>query len=70
MTHSSNTRLIRLKEVIQLTGLSRTTIYHYINVGTFPKHAKFGKSSLWDYNEVQQWISDQLANRGNAEAVA
>lgn len=62
----ANKRLIRLKEVIQLTGLSRTTIYHYISVGTFPQHTKFGKSSLWDYSEVQQWINDRLAERGVA----
>ncbi|AWM81721.1 transcriptional regulator [Gammaproteobacteria bacterium ESL0073] len=67
---SNNTRLIRLKEVIQLTGLSRTTIYHYINIGTFPKHTKFGKSSLWDYSEVQQWINEQLAKHSHAPAIA
>ncbi|WP_157806844.1 AlpA family phage regulatory protein, partial [Pseudomonas aeruginosa] len=30
-------RIIRLKEVIDSTGLSRSTLYKYISEGTFPK---------------------------------
>lgn len=63
-------RLIRLAEVMSLTGLCRATVYHYIKLGGFPAPAKFGKSSLWDYSEVQQWINQQLAKRGNAPTVA
>lgn len=63
-------KLIRIKDVIQLTGLSRTSIYHYVNTGDFPSYTKFGKSSLWEYSEVQQWINEQLAKRSHAPAIA
>ncbi|MGE6316343.1 AlpA family phage regulatory protein [Shewanella baltica] len=32
-----NIKLIRLKDVIVTTGLSRSTIYKYIDKGIFPK---------------------------------
>lgn len=60
---TENKRLIRLAEVMNLTGLSRASVYNYIKVGTFPIQAKFGKSSLWEYKEIQQWIEARLAER-------
>lgn len=59
----ANKRFIRLTEVINLTGLSRASIYNYIKKNIFPPPAKFGKSSLWEYNEIQQWIEKRLAER-------
>lgn len=56
-------RLIRLTEVMNLTGLCRASVYNYIKAGIFPPPAKFGKSSLWEYNEIQQWISDRITER-------
>lgn len=53
-------RLLRIDDVIGFTGLSRGSIYNYIKQGKFPKNRKFGKSSFWSYNEVQQWIAGVL----------
>lgn len=36
-------RIIRLKEVMDLTGLSRSTIYKYIAEGQFPVPVPLGK---------------------------
>jgi len=30
-------RIIRLRDVMQLTGLARSTIYKYVEAGTFPQ---------------------------------
>lgn len=62
---SDHKKLIRIKQVIQLTGLSRTSIYHYVNTGDFPHYTKFGKSSLWEYTEIQDWINQRLQERDN-----
>lgn len=59
----SNKQFIRLKQVIDLTGLSRASIYNYIQEDRFPKPAKFGKNSLWEYNEIQNWIHQCLEAR-------
>ena len=60
-----NKRLIRLHEVMNLCGLSRASVYSYIKMGIFPPPAKFGKSSLWEYTELQEWISNRLQERDN-----
>lgn len=58
-------RLIRLAEVMNLTGLSRASVYNYIKAGIFPPPAKFGKSSLWEFSEIQDWINKRLQERNN-----
>lgn len=60
---TTNKRLIRLAEVMSLCALSRASVYKYIKEGIFPPPAKFGKSSLWEYSEIQQWIDDRLTAR-------
>lgn len=35
-------RIIRLKEVIKMTSLGRSTVYKYIAEGTFPKPVSLG----------------------------
>lgn len=64
-------QFIRLNQVINLTGLSRASIYNYIQENRFPKPAKFGKNSLWAYHEIQNWINDRLQERDeNTEKLA
>lgn len=60
-----NKRLIRLHEVMNLCGLSRASVYSYIKMGIFPSPAKFGKSSLWEYTEIQDWINQRIEERNN-----
>ena len=46
-------RIIRLKEVIDSTGLARSTIYKYISEGTFPKPVSLGDRCVgWVGSEV------------------
>lgn len=67
--HSSmDKRFIRLAEVMNLTGLCRATVYHYIKLGGFPAPAKFGKSSLWEYHEIQAWINQRLEERQQGQS--
>lgn len=61
----ANKRLVRLAEVKTLTGLSRASIYSYIKKEIFPAPAKFGKSSLWEYTEIQEWINQRINERNN-----
>ena len=53
--------LLRLPEVVQLTGLSKRTIYRWIGDGKFPKQTKFGRQiSVWSEDEILKWNKDQL----------
>jgi prophage regulatory protein len=58
------TTLVRMPQVIGLTGLSRSTILRRVRAGTFPAPAQLGRRTVaWSTAEVQQWIAQQLAAR-------
>ncbi|TRO23578.1 AlpA family transcriptional regulator [Ectopseudomonas mendocina] len=64
-------RIIRLKEVIDSTGLSRSTIYKYIGEGTFPKPVSLGDRCVgWVDSEVHDWILARIEERDLAEGAA
>ena len=62
-TQALEKRLIKLVEVMRISGLARATIYEYINKGMFPHYIKVGSGTFWEYNEVQNWIDEKLAQR-------
>jgi len=61
--------IIRLPQVIQKTGLSRSSIYSAIADKAFPAQLKLTqRSSGWLESEVDQWISDRVADRDSEVA--
>ena len=58
-------RIIRLKEVIDSTGLARSTIYKYIGEGSFPAPVSLGGARCvgWVCSEVQNWILARIEER-------
>ena len=64
MTMDSAMKIIRLKEVIDSTGLARSTIYKHIGQGTFPRPVPLvGHCVGWLENEIQEWIKARVAER-------
>ncbi|PAU63677.1 helix-turn-helix transcriptional regulator [Pseudomonas indica] len=64
-------RIIRLKEVIDSTGLARSTVYKYIAEGTFPKPVSLGDRCVgWVESEVHDWILARIEERDLAEGSA
>ena len=62
-------RIIRIKEVKTITGLSRSTIYEMMKAGNFPKPIKLGSHSVgWIESEVQDWISLLMEARNEGVA--
>lgn len=60
-------RIIRLKEVIESTGLARSTIYKYMGEGTFPKPVSLGDRCVgWVEGEVQDWVLARIEERDQA----
>ena len=54
-------RLIRLKEVMAMTGLSRSYVYQLIGEGYFPQSISLGARTVaWVQGEVQQWIDSRV----------
>lgn len=53
-------RLLRIGDVMELTGLSRTTIWRREREGTFPNRVKLGPNAVgWRADEVRDWIDSR-----------
>lgn len=59
--NSQNIRLLRLPEVMHLTGLSRSTIYRLIAKGKFPAQVyTTGLRAVgWRETDILQWMEDR-----------
>ncbi len=52
----------RLPEVVQNTGLSRSTIYLRMSKGDFPQSISLGGRAIgWIQEEVNQWIEERIS---------
>jgi prophage regulatory protein len=59
--------ILRLNQVKQRCGLSRSTIYSRVKEGTFPPPVDLGPNSVgWLASEVERWIEDRIAARDAA----
>lgn len=57
-------KMLRLKDVIALTGLGRSTIYKFISEGSFPKPVPLGgRAVVWVEEEVQEWLMTKIQQR-------
>ncbi|NDE89541.1 MAG: AlpA family transcriptional regulator [Alphaproteobacteria bacterium] len=57
-------RFIRLKEVIQITGLARSTIYAAIKDGSFPSQIKLTQRAIgWSEEQVFEWVGSRLPKK-------
>lgn len=64
-------KIIRLKDVINATGLARSTIYKYIAEGAFPQPVSLGARCVgWLESEVQDWILARIEERDEGKRIA
>jgi prophage regulatory protein len=62
-------RLIRLKAVLDRTGLSRSVVYDLMSKGEFPRPAKAycgARSNVWPEAEIDAWVEARVADRAAA----
>jgi prophage regulatory protein len=60
-------RILRLKSVLNRTGLSRSTLYRKISEGTFPKQLQISVHGAgWRESAINQWIEDPVRYREQA----
>tara|TARA_Y100000780_G_scaffold224430_1_gene235807 strand:+ start:701 stop:985 length:285 start_codon:yes stop_codon:yes gene_type:complete len=60
-------RFVRLQELKSITGLSKSSIYKYMDDGDFPLQRKLGPNSVgWLYSDIMDW----LESRQRADCVA
>lgn len=54
-------KIMRMKGVVELTGLSRSSIYQKIACNQFPKQVRLGARAVgWLHDEVNGWLDHQI----------
>lgn len=58
-------KILKLPDVIDRCGLSRSSIYAFIRDQTFPAPIPLGKRSVgWKSDEITTWIEQRAEMRG------
>ena len=58
--------LIKIKEVTQMTSLSRSSIYAKMNQQDFPQSISLSSRSIaWVREEIEDWIQQKMVSRLN-----
>ena len=53
--------ILRLKDVIAMTGLSRSTIYLRMEQDKFPQQINLGSRAVgWISSEIKEWIEERI----------
>lgn len=60
--HSKATdRILRLKAVLVLTGLTRSTLYRKMDAGTFPASTQISTRCIgWRESAVTRWLDNPM----------
>jgi prophage regulatory protein len=69
---SESLRFLRLPQVIEVTGVARSSLYDLIAEGRFPKPIKISDRCVgWVEGEVREWMRQRIAaSRGGLNASA
>ena len=55
-------KLLKLKQVIEITGLSRASIYRLIEDEKFPKQVRISARRVaWKNTDIESWIEQQTS---------
>jgi prophage regulatory protein len=61
MVGDSGDRILRLRAVLERTGLSRSTLYRKIQEGTFPPQVRIAARCVgWRESAVAEWLREPL----------
>lgn len=61
MTLDPDDRILRIRTVLQLTGLSRSTLYRKVQRGEFPKQIKLSERCAgWRQSSVRAWMRNPM----------
>ncbi len=65
-------KFLRLKEVMAITALSRSSIYKFMSEERFPQTISLGDRAVaWLESEVEEWMEEKLQHRElNGNAIA
>jgi len=60
----NNEKILKIHQVVEIVGISRSSVYTMIQRNDFPKPLKLGsRSSGWLKSEVDAWIESRASLR-------
>lgn len=69
LEYSPTGRMLRAGEVLDRTGLSRTTIWRHVRAGTFPAPLQLGENSIgWPESVIEDWLASRQHRTYGAES--
>jgi prophage regulatory protein len=61
MSDENADRILRIKTVLQRTGLTRSTMYRKIQNGTFPKQISISvRCAGWRESAINEWLKNPM----------
>lgn len=67
MVFGSPDRILRIRTVLERTGLSRSTLYRRIEQGSFPKQIRISERCIgWRESAVEAWMRSPTSNPTSA----
>lgn len=59
MSTKNSSCILRLRTVMERTGLTRSTLYRMIQLGAFPKQLRISRRCIgWREYELEEWLQD------------
>jgi prophage regulatory protein len=56
--HEPRVYVVRMRQLVTLIGLSRSTIYVLVSKGRFPGPIRLGDKAVgWRVNEIEEWLN-------------
>ena len=60
-------KLLKLQQVMAITGLARSTVYRYCTEKDFPRPVQLGNRNVaWVEAEIQEWLEQKIHQRDMA----
>jgi len=59
--------LLTLKDLRAMLGVSRGTLYRWVDLGLFPKQIHLGSLSRWNRSEVEAWLATKRTGQFGPE---
>jgi prophage regulatory protein len=57
-------RIMRMEEVMAVTGFKRSSVYKYMAIGTFPKPVPLSERAVgWVSTEIEDWVKARITER-------
>lgn len=62
-------RILRLRDVLEHTGLSRSTVYRRMQEGSFPESIQIGtRCTGWRQSAIDAWLKNPMGYGRSASA--